>query len=48
MTGSVVARGKGHGTKTMLHVASLASGIYNIRVFDASSKRAFTLRFVRP
>lgn len=48
MTGSVVARGKGHGTKTMLHVASLASGIYNIHMFEASTKRVFTLRFLRP
>ncbi len=46
MAGSVVARGKADGTTTTLHVASLASGIYNIRIFEPGSKRVSTLRFL--
>lgn len=48
MAGSVVARGTASGTKTRLNVASLASGLYHIRIFDTKTKQVYTLRFLRP
>ncbi|MBS1629961.1 MAG: T9SS type A sorting domain-containing protein, partial [Bacteroidetes bacterium] len=48
MAGSVVERGTAQGIKTRLNVAQLASGIYNIRIFDTKTKQACTLRFLRP
>lgn len=45
--GRAIMRGQGSGSKTMLQVASLASGIYYIRIIEATTRQSFGLKFLK-